>query len=169
MKKLTLILIIVLFGCRTKKSTTSETNEKLIDTVYINTKSIDTVRITELKEVTKPIYIEQEIPCNENQKGTVKSGNNSINYEVKDGYVQFKAEIDSCYSYYKELFESSLKDSISAIRKIHEKELIETENKKIYVTPFWVWVVVAAGVVILILYLKEKTSIFSKIISIFTP
>ncbi|MEZ7496484.1 hypothetical protein QO206_13380 [Leeuwenhoekiella aequorea] len=162
-----LIFLCAMFGgCRSKKEFTSVSERVQIDTVYRENVRIDTVKITQLKEVTKPIYIEQEIPCSENQNGTVRSGGNSVYYEVKDGKVIFKTIIDSTES--TELRERIVsKDSeIERLKSLLIEKDSEISNTKTYIAIWWhIPLMIIEGVVIvllLILLFKEKIKAFIK-------
>ena len=159
MKKLYItLLVLVLVSCRSKKFT-SETKETVrIDTIYQEKKVIDTLIITKEKEVTKPVYFETVINCDEDQTGKVGSGGNYTKYEIKDGKIFLETNLDSVTNYWQSYYRSQfVNDSINLQKIYKEKQLSEEEIVR-YVYPWWVWAIAISSIIFLSLWLWEKFS-----------
>lgn len=147
---------LCLCSCRSKKEFTQTNNTTKIDTVYKERVKIDTVKITELKEVTKPIYLDQEIDCAEDQSGTFKSGNSFITWWVKDGKVHFKAEIEGETDtfYQKEI--TSLNTEIERLKSVTNKQKETTSEIVKYKTDWRVvlWAIIATVLALYLLFRK---------------
>lgn len=139
-----LILIIAVFtfgGCRSKKELTTTSNRVQIDTVYRNVTQTDTVIKEKRVEITKPIYYETVIDCDSlNASGKIQSGGNTFNYTKRDGKVVISAYIDSTRSSLETEYRNKyVRDSLN-LRKQLISEFSEVEKIKVYVYPWWVWV-----------------------------
>ena len=147
---------IILTGCRSKKEFTQIETRTQIDTVYKNSVRIDTIKITELKEVTKPIYLEQEVECTEDQSGSFKSGNSFITWWVKNGKVHFKAEIEGKTDtfYNKEI--TSLNEEIERLKRVVNKQK-ETTSEKVFYKTDWrvvIWAIIATVLAFYLMFRK---------------
>ncbi|WP_127846215.1 hypothetical protein [Psychroflexus aestuariivivens] len=136
---LSLIIVVLVLSCKSFQKVSEEKQTTKIDTVFVEKKVNDTMIIKEVKEVTKPVYFETEIPCDEDQSGKVGTGNNIFDYKIKDGKVQFDFHIDSTKCLTREQYRSQFKSDSLSIRKQLEKEYRSQKKTKVYVYPWWVW------------------------------
>jgi len=145
-----LALVCFPIGCRSKKMVTEKAEISRIDTVEVFKYVHDTIIQKEREVVTKPVYFETEIPCDEDQKGKVGSGNNYTEYEIKDGNIYIKTNIDSISNNWKSFYHSKFqKDSIAVRQQLKEK-YESTSVTKVYVYPWWFYVVCILGGLLLL-------------------
>jgi len=158
MKNLIILVIgfCLVLGCRSKKEFTQNETTTKIDTLYVQNKTVDTVIITKEKEITKPVYFETEIPCNENQKGKVGSGGNYTNYVIEDGKIYLQTKLDSVSNNYQSFYRSKFKQDSINLRKHFERELSQQEKVKVYVYPWWIYVIIIAGIISIALNIYQK-------------
>jgi len=150
------LLLICLSSCRSKKVTTKTKEVVRVDTIYKEKKVIDTLIITKQKEITKPVYFETIIDCEDQQSGKVGSGNNYTQYQIKDGKVHLKTNIDSISNNYESFYKSKfVNDSINLRKHFESKELDAKEVVK-YVWPWWVYALITYGVLFTGLYLYQR-------------
>lgn len=144
MKKIILFAVIALLisGCRSKKVVTEDRETVRIDTVKVFQKVTDTIFKDRIVEKTKPVYFETEIPCDENQKGKVGSGNNFTEYEIKDGKVYLKTNIDSISNHWESFYRTkTIQDSVAVHKQLEEK-YSKTSEVKVYVYPWWIYALI---------------------------
>ena len=145
-----LALVSIPIGCRSKKMVSEKAEISRIDTVEVFKYIHDTIIQKEREVVTKPVYFETEIPCDEDQSGKVGSGNNYTEYIIKDGKIYLKTNIDSVsnkwQSYYRSKFQ---KDSI-AVRQQLKERYKSTSVTKVYVYPWWIYLVCILGGLLLL-------------------
>jgi len=146
-----LIAIVILFclavGCRSKKEFTQTEKTVKIDTVYIENKVIDTIIITEKKEVTKPIYYETIIDCDSlNQSGKIGTGDSYTQYKKENGKVFLYSLIEGITSYDKSFYRSKFIKDSTALRKELLKDSDQVEVIKVYVYPWWIYAIIIAGI-----------------------
>ncbi|TXK73959.1 hypothetical protein [Mesonia sp. HuA40] len=153
---LLILAAVVLTSCRSKKVVSEEREVVKVDTIFQEKKVVDTLIVEKVKEVTKPVYFETKIPCNENQSGKIGSGEHYTEYEIKDGELYLKTNIDSLVNskeaYYRSKF---VADSIS-IRKQLEEKYSSQERIKVYVYPWWVWLLGAGMLIFAVLWVRSK-------------
>ena len=145
-----LALVCFPISCKSKKMVSEKAEISRIDTVEVFKYIHDTIIQKEREVVTKPVYFETEIPCDEDVTGKVGSGNNFTEYVIKDGKIYLKTNIDSVsnkwQSYYKSKFQ---KDSIAVRQQLKEKYK-STSVTKVYVYPTWFWIVCILGGLLLL-------------------
>ena len=145
-----LALVCVPIGCKSKKKVTERTEISRIDTVEVFKYVYDTIIQKEREVVTKPVYFETEIPCDEDVTGKVGSGNNYTEYEIKDGRIYLKTNIDSVSNKWQSYYHSKFqKDSIAVRQQLKEK-YESTSVTKVYVYPWWLYVVCILGGLLLL-------------------
>ena len=142
-------LVSIPIGCKSKKIVSEKAEISRIDTVEVFKYIHDTIIQKEREVVTKPVYFETEIPCDEDIKGKVGSGNNFTEYVIKDGKIYLKTNIDSVSNKWKSYYRSKFqKDSIS-VRKQLEQKYEYTSVTKVYVYPWWLYTVcILAGLLL---------------------
>jgi len=158
MKKLLLlfILVLILVGCRSKKEFTKTEKTVKTDTVFVEKRIVDTLKITKYKEITKPVYFETVVDCNEDQSGKVGSGGNYTSYLIKDGKMYLKTNLDSVSNYWESYYKSKqIKDS-TAIRKHFERQLDQVETEKVFMYPWWLYAVIAGAILLLIINIYQR-------------
>jgi len=143
-------VVFISIGCKSKKMVSEKAEISRIDTVEVFKYVYDTIIQKEREVVTKPVYFETEIPCDEDVTGKVGSGNNYTKYVIKDGKIYLKTNIDSVsnkwQSYYRSKFQ---KDSI-AVRQQLKQKYESTSVTKVYVYPWWLYVVCILGGLLLL-------------------
>ena len=143
-------LVCFPIGCRSKKMVSDKAEISRIDTVEVFKYIHDTIIQKEREVVTKPVYFETEIPCDEDIKGKVGSGDNYTEYVIKDGKIYLKTNIDSVsnkwQSYYRSKFQ---KDSIAVRQQLKEKYSLSSVEK-VYVYPLWIYLVCILGGLLLL-------------------
>jgi len=145
-----LALVSIPIGCKSKKIVSEKAEISRIDTVEVFKYVYDTIIQKEREVVTKPVYFETEIPCDEDQSGKVGSGNNYTEYEIKDGKIYLKTNIDSISNNWKSYYHSKFqKDSIAVRKQLKEKYKF-TSVTKVYVYPWWLYVVCILGGLLLL-------------------
>jgi len=145
-----LALVFIPIGCKSKKMVTEKAEITRIDTVEVFKYVYDTIIQKEREVVTKPVYFETEIPCDEDQSGKVGSGNNYTEYEIKDGKIYLKTNIDSISNNWKSYYKSQFKqDSIAVHQQLREKYK-STSVEKVYVYPLWIYLVCILGGLLLL-------------------
>jgi len=146
-------LIAVVFipiGCKSKKMVSEKSEISRIDTVEVFKYIHDTIIQKEREVVTKPVYFETEIPCDEDIKGKVGSGDNYTEYVIKDGKIYLKTNIDSVSNKWKSYYHSKFqKDSIAVRKQLKEKYKF-TSVEKVYIYPIWFWIVCILGGLLLL-------------------
>jgi hypothetical protein len=165
MKKLILLLAVFLTSCTTSKKFTEKTTTK-DSIVYVDKLRIDTVKITENKTVTEPVYVEVEIPCDSlvyYQK--IENGKSQFKISKENGKVKIMYKQDSLVDKYKSLYEKSIvkMDSIAKVKMVSE-----TKEKKIVHQTFWqaliakIWQILFIIVLVLWCFGITPRLIFSK-------
>ena len=145
-----LALVSIPIGCKSKKIVSEKAEISRIDTVEVFKYVYDTIIQKEREVVTKPVYFETEIPCDEDQSGKVGSGNNYTEYEIKDGKIYLKTNIDSISNNWKSYYHSKFqKDSIAVRKQLKEKYKF-TSVEKVYIYPIWFWIVCILGGLLLL-------------------
>ncbi|TXK78677.1 hypothetical protein [Mesonia sp. K4-1] len=142
-----LILSICFSSCRSKKISTEVKETVKIDTVYQEKRVFDTIIITKEKEITKPVYFETIMDCDDEQSGKVGTGNNYTQYHIQDGKIYLKTNLDSISNSYESYYRTKfVNDSINLKKLFRSKESKETEIVK-YVYPWWIWLL-GAGLIL---------------------
>jgi len=143
-------LVSIPIGCKSKKMVSEKAEISRIDTVEVFKYVYDTIIQKEREVVTKPVYFETEIPCDEDQSGKVGSGNNYTEYEIKDGKIYLKTNIDSISNKWKSYYKSKFqKDSIAVRQQLKEKYK-STSVTKVYIYPTWFWIACILGGLLLL-------------------
>lgn len=158
MKKILLItlLFFVIFSCRSKKEFVEDSNKSVSDTIYVDNIVRDTIIIKKEIEVSKPVYFETEIPCDEDSKGKIGSGDNETSYEIKDGKIYLKTKIDSVRNSIISEYKSKAKsDSIRIVNKMKEKYSSQEEVVR-YVYPFWIYILGSGLIFFALMWLRQK-------------
>ena len=145
-----LALVSIPIGCRSKKMVTEKAEISRIDTVEVFKYVYDTIIQKEREVVTKPVYFETEIPCNEDQKGKVGSGNNYTEYVVKDGRIYLKTNIDSVSNKWKSYYRSKFQKDSTAVRQQLKEKYKFTSVEKVYIYPLWIYLVCILGGLLLL-------------------
>ena len=144
-----LALVCVPIGCKSKKKVTERTEISRIDTVEVFKYVYDTIIQKEREIVTKPVYFETEIPCDEDIKGKVGSGNNFTEYMIKDGKIYLKTNIDSVSNKWQSYYKSQFKQDSISVRKQLEQKYKFTSVEKVYIYPWWLYAVcILAGLLL---------------------
>jgi len=144
-----LALACVPIGCKSKKKVTERTEISRIDTVEVFKYVYDTIIQKEREIVTKPVYFETEIPCDEDIKGKVGSGNNFTEYMIKDGKIYLKTNIDSVSNKWQSYYKSQFKQDSISVRKQLEQKYKFTSVEKVYIYPWWLYAVcILAGLLL---------------------
>ena len=144
-----IFLVCLPVGCKSKKKVAEKTEISLIDSVEVVKYVYDTIVVKEREVITKPVYFETEIPCNENAKGKVGSGNNYTEYVIKDGKVYLKTNIDSITNKWQTYYRSKFQKDSIAVRKQLEQRYSLSSVDKVYVYPTWFWIACILGVILL--------------------
>lgn len=151
-----IILGVALVGCRSKKEVSEKRETVRIDTVKVYQKVTDTVFKDRVVTKTKPVYFETEIPCDSNQTGKISSGNNYTSYEVKDGRVILKTNIDSISNVWQEYYRTkTIQDSVH-IRKQLEDKYSKVSETKVYVYPWWIYALIVGVILFAGLWVYTK-------------
>jgi len=145
-----LALVSIPIGCRSKKMVTEKAEISRIDTVEVFKYVHDTIIQKEREVVTKPVYFETEIPCDEDQKGKVGSGNNYTKYVVKDGRIYLKTNIDSVSNKWKSYYHSKFQKDSTAVRQQLKEKYSLSSVEKVYVYPLWIYLVCILGGLLLL-------------------
>ena len=159
---ITVLFALLLSGCKSKQRISEKQEITRIDTVTVVQEKIDTIFRDRIIEKTKPVYFETEIPCDSLISGRVGSGDNYTEYKIENGKIILKTKIDSLESVYSNEYRSQWRNDSINLRKelISEKE---TESvTKVYVYPWWLYVVCGLA----ILLLAWKIANWLKIITI---
>jgi len=143
-------LVSIPIGCRSKKMVSEKAEITRIDTVEVFKYVYDTIIQKEREVVTKPVYFETEIPCDEDQSGKVGSGNNYTEYEIKDGKIYLKTNIDSISNNWKSYYKSQFKQDSIAVRQQLKEKYKSTSVTKVYIYPLWIYVVCILGGLLLL-------------------
>jgi len=138
-------LVSIPIGCRSKKMVTEKAEISRIDTVEVFKYVHDTIIQKEREVVTKPVYFETEIPCDEDQSGKVGSGKNYTEYKIKDGRIYLKTNIDSVSNKWKSYYRSKFQKDSTAVRQQLKEKYKSTSVTKVYVYPWWLYVVCILG------------------------
>lgn len=159
---ITLFFVLLLSGCKSKQRLTESEKITKIDTVTVVQEKIDAIFRDRIIEKTKPVYFETEIPCDSLISGRVGSGDNYTEYKIENGKIILKTKIDSLESVYSNEYRSQWrKDSINLRKELISEK--ETESvTKVYVYPWWLYVVCGLA----ILLLAWKIANWFKIITI---
>ena len=141
MKKL--IILLLLFGCSSKKTIT-EYKDRIVNDTIIKTKTEILV-----ERFTDTLIIEQ--PCD--SLGNLKPFKQLISTKQGKVSIQGKnnvitAEID--LNAYKEILEKEYKSKLDKNTIVKEKEVIR------YRTPLWVWLVICLETLIIALFFKNR-------------
>jgi len=143
-------VVSITIGCKSKKIVSEKAEISRIDTVEVFKYVYDTIIQKEREVVTKPVYFETEIPCDEDQSGKVGSGNNYTEYEIKDGKIYLKTNIDSISNNWKSYYKSQFKQDSIAVRQQLKEKYESTSVTKVYVYPWWLYVVCILGGLLLL-------------------
>ena len=146
-------LIAVVFipiGCKSKKMVSEKAEISRIDTVEVFKYVYDTIIQKEREVVTKPVYFETEIPCDEDVTGKVGSGNNYTEYVIKDGKIYLKTNIDSVSNKWQSYYRSKFQKDSTAISQQLKQKYESTSVTKVYVYPTWFWIVCILGGLLLL-------------------
>lgn len=152
---------LFLTGCRSEKEVTKTSNTVQIDTIYRERVQVDTILKEKRVEITKPVYVEQEIDCGNNQRGSFETGNSFVKWQVVDGKVSFKTRIDSTQNtFYSEKITSLQKEIERLKTSLKEKETTVSE-KKVYIAIWWhIPLMILEGVIlVLLLYFNFRSKI----------
>lgn len=141
MKKL--IILLLLFGCSSKKTIT-EYKDRIVNDTIIKTKTEILV-----ERFTDTLIIEQ--PCD--SLGNLKPFKQLISTKQGKVSIQGKnnvitAEID--LNAYKKIWETEYKSKLDKNTDIKTKEVIR------YRTPLWVWLVICLETLIIALFFKNR-------------
>jgi len=143
-------LVCIPIGCKSKKMVTEKAEISRIDTVEVFKYVYDTIIQKEREVLTKPVYFETEIPCDEDVTGKVGSGNNYTEYEIKDGKIYLKTNIDSISNNWKSYYKSQFKQDSIAVRQQLKEKYKSTSVTKVYIYPLWIYVVCILGGLLLL-------------------
>jgi len=143
-------LVSIPIGCKSKKMVSEKAEISRIDTVEVFKYVYDTIIQKEREVVTKPVYFETEIPCDEDQSGKVGSGNNYTEYEIKDGKIYLKTNIDSISNNWKSYYKSQFKQDSIAVRQQLKEKYKSTSVTKVYIYPTWFWIACILGGLLLV-------------------
>jgi len=162
----TALFVLLLSGCKSKQRLTERYSENKIDTITQFSKIENDLFRNRNREVIQPVYFETKIPCDKDQSGRVASGNNYTEYQVKDGEITLKTNIDSVENIFEKEYRSKfVQDSINLRKELIKDSSIE-DVTTVYVYPWWLYVVCIAGGLVLILYIFEKFSLAGRIRSL---
>ena len=125
-----------------------------IDTVEVFKYIHDTIIQKEREVVTKPVYFETEIPCDEDQKGKVGSGNNYTKYEIKDGKIYLKTNIDSVSNKWKSYYHSKFQKDSTAVHQQLKEKYESTSVTKVYVYPWEYYAFMISAILFFILWIS---------------
>lgn len=169
-----LILLVLLGGCRSKKSVSESSNHQEKEVTVQVQKQIDTVFQDRVVEKIRPVYYEVEIekPCD--SLGNLRpfkfkagSGGNASQIYTKDGKLYLQTSIDSMQNVFEKDYRSryvrdslALENSLISEQK-HSKEIIK------YVYPWWLWLAIIGGGLLGLLWLFEKFDVFTRIRKLF--
>lgn len=163
--KILLICFLLLVSCRSKKEVVDHRTEKQIDTVTVVNHIKDTVYKEVVIERTRPVYTETVIekPCdslgNLRPVNTViGSGANKSSVISKDGKLYISQYLDSTTQAKELEMRSRFKQDSINTRKELVKELSKTTIKKVYVYPWWIYLVIAGGLFFFALWLWSRYS-----------
>ncbi len=152
MKKLwiiTLILVCLLSGCKSKQRLTERYSKTKIDTITEYSRIENNLFKDRNREVIQPVYFETKIPCDKDQSGRVGSGNNYTEYQVKDGEVIIKTNLDSIENIFEKEYRSKLvQDSIDLRKELIKDSSIE-DVTTVYVYP-WHYYAFMIGAILLL-------------------
>ena len=143
-------LVFIPLGCKSKKMVSEKSEISRIDTVEVFKYIQDTIIQKEREVVTKPVYFETEIPCDEDIKGKVGSGNNYTEYVIKDGKIYLKTNIDSVSNKWQSYYRSKFQKDSTAISQQLKQKYESTSVTKVYVYPWWLYVVCILGGLLLL-------------------
>jgi len=143
-------LVFIPIGCKSKKMVSEKAEISRIDTVEVFKYIHDTIIQKEHEVVTKPVYFETEIPCDEDVTGKVGSGNNYTEYEIKDGKIYLKTNIDSISNNWKSYYKSQFKQDSIAVRQQLKEKYESTSVTKVYIYPTWFWIACILGGLLLL-------------------
>ena len=143
-------LVFIPLGCKSKKMVSKKAEISRIDTVEVFKYIHDTIIQKEREVVTKPVYFETEIPCDEDVTGKVGSGNNYTEYVIKDGKIYLKTYIDSISNKWQSYYRSKFQKDIIAVRQQLKEKYESTSVTKVYVYPWWLYVVCILGGLLLL-------------------
>jgi len=143
-------LVFISIGCKSKKIVSEKAEISRIDTVEVFKYVYDTIIQKEREVVTKPVYFETEIPCDEDVTGKVGSGNNYTEYEIKDGKIYLKTNIDSISNNWQSYYRSKFQKDSTAISQQLKQKYESTSVTKVYVYPWWLYVVCILGGLLLL-------------------
>jgi len=132
------MLLPLIFSCGTSKRKHEELQKLTKDSVvYIYKKKVDTLRLTEIREVQTPIYNEVSIPCDSSYFSNSFSSE-KIKYIVKKekGQVVFKFISDTVNNVSKEVYRNvvSERDSLLEVKKSDTHTIKDT---KVVHQTFW--------------------------------
>ena len=143
-------LVCFPIGCKSKKMVSEKAEISRIDTVEVFKYIHDTIIQKEREVVTKPVYFETEIPCDEDVTGKVGSGNNFTEYVIKDGKIYLKTNIDSVSNKWQSYYRSKFQKDSTAISQQLKEKYESTSVTKVYVYPWWLYVVCILGGLLLL-------------------
>lgn len=159
---ITVLCVLLLSGCKSEQRLTEKYSETKIDTITQYSKIENNVFKDRNREVLQPVYFETKIPCDKDQSGRVASGNNYTEYQVKDGEVTIKTNIDSIENIFKKEYRAKfVQDSINSSKELIKDSSIE-DVTKVYVYPWHYY----AFMIVAILLLAWKIANWLKIIPI---
>lgn len=146
---ITALFVLLLSGCKSKQRISEKKEITRIDTVTVTQVKIDTIFKDRVITKTKPVYFETEIPCDSLVSGRVGSGGNYTEYRIENGRIFLKSQIDSTQNYWQEYYQSKFEKDSTAIRKDTVKDSSIESVTKVYVYPWWLYVVCGLAILLL--------------------
>lgn len=172
MKKLIILLLVFISfsGCRSSRNFSEKSVKTTTDTVIKVEKIYDTVFKDRIVEKIKPVYSEITIeePCDEDGNlkpfnQSIGSGGNTSGVYVKDGKLYISQKLDSAQNTWEKEYRSQWKQDSIFLRNSLISKQESTEKIKVYVYPWWLWLVMILGGFFGLLWLVEKFDILTRL------
>ena len=147
-------VVFIPIGCKSKKMVSEKSEISRIDTVEVFKYVYDTIIQKEREVVTKPVYFETEIPCDEDIKGKVGSGNNYTEYVIKNGKIYLKTNIDSISNKWQSYYRFKFQKDSTAISQQLKQKYESTSVTKVYVYPWEYYAFMISAILFFILWIS---------------
>lgn len=150
-------------SCKSKQKIVEQEKTVRIDTVEIEKRIVDTLKIETIKTVTLPASSDNvvEDPCDDqgnlkpiNQ--TVTSGNASVSVYSKDGKLYISQKIDSVSSTFEKEYRSRFKQDSIRIKQQFERDFSKVDKTTVFVWPWWVYALIVYAIIATALSLYQK-------------
>jgi hypothetical protein len=160
-----LLLLLGIYGCKSKQSLTEKEQVTEINTSEI----ISGIKEVEYRDrliyLTKPVQSETVIdnPCKDGKltdiNTTIQSGGNISRVYTKDGKLYLTQHIDSTRNALEAIYSAKYKRDSIRLNKELVKEVQREKKKVVYVYPWWLYALGIGLILFLLLWLRSKFSL----------